>query len=76
MLIPKDLSRIQSPLLRARLTIHLLDEPREDGDELKEIVVDALDELVEAGFTVEEIASGTFSEESYIRRLLVRASPG
>lgn len=73
MLIPTDLRRIPSPLLRARLTIHLLDEPRRDGAVLEQIVLEALHELIGSGFTVDEIASGTFTEPADIRRLLLRA---
>ena len=76
MLIPVDLRRIRSPLLRARLTLHLLDEPRPDHDELEELVRDALAELVGNGHTVTEIAAGTFASEAQIRSLLLRPVDG
>jgi hypothetical protein len=69
-LIPRDLRYVSSPLLRARLTIHLLDEPRPDSAELLEIVRSALRELSDNGFTVQEIAAGTFCEVGRIQRLL------
>jgi hypothetical protein len=71
-LIPADLRRVRSPLLRARLTLHLLDEPRPDHDQLVEIVRGALAELVDAGYTITEIAADTFTEEAQIRSLLLR----
>jgi hypothetical protein len=75
MLIPADLARIRSPLLRARLTLHLLDEPRPDHDELEALVRGALAELLDAGFTVTEIAAGTFTDEAQVRGLLLRIVP-
>ena len=71
MLIPQDIARIQSPMLRARLTAHLLDEPRPDQAQLQNIFDTALAELVAQGFTVTEIANGTFLEERDIRRRLL-----
>lgn len=71
MLIPQDIARLQSPMLRARLTAHLLDEPRPDQAELQDIFDNALAELIAGGFTVTEIAAGTFLEEREIRRRLL-----
>lgn len=68
MLIPHDIERLASPMLRARLTAHLLDEPRPDQAQLQAIFDQALAELVESGFTVAEIAAGTFLDEREIRR--------
>lgn len=71
MLIPQDITRLQSPMLRARLTAHLLDEPRPDQAALQRIFDDALAELLALGFTVTEIAAGTFLEERDVRRRLL-----
>lgn len=76
MLIPRDIVRLGSPMLRARLTAHLLDEPRPDQAELQAIFDGALAELLAAGFTVTEIAAGTFLEEREIRRRLMRVRTG
>lgn len=74
MLIPQDIVRLRSPMLRARLTAHLLDEPRPDQAELQAIFDGALAELLAEGFTVAEIAAGTFLDERDIRRRLLRVS--
>jgi hypothetical protein len=74
-LIPQDIARVASPMLRARLTAHLLDEPRADGQQLQQLFDDAVDELLGSGFSVTEIAAGTFLEERELRRrLLTRGS--
>lgn len=75
MLVPDDLTRLRSPMLRARLTAHLLDEPRPDQAELQKIFGTAVAELLAAGFTVAEIAAGTFTEERDIRRHLLTRPP-
>jgi hypothetical protein len=74
-LIPQDLVRIKSAMLRARLTAHLLDEPRPDQAQLQEIFDQALLELIEGGFTVAEIATGTFLDEREVRRRLLTRRP-
>ncbi len=71
MLIPQDIARLHSPMLRARLTAHLLDEPRPDQEQLQRIFDQALIELLDTGFTVTEIAAGTFLEERDVRRRLM-----
>jgi len=75
-LIPQDIARLESPMLRARLTAHLLDEPRPDQSQLQEIFDHTLAELIAAGFTVAEIATGTFLEEREIRRRLLTVHGG
>jgi hypothetical protein len=77
MLVPADLTRVRSPMLRARLTAHLLDEPRSDQAALQHIFDDALLELLGDGFTVAEIANATFLDEHEVRRrLLTRSAAG
>lgn len=71
-LIPADLSRVASPMLRARLTAHLLDEPRPDRGEIQAIFDGAVDELLADGMSVAEIAAGACLEERELRRLLLR----
>jgi hypothetical protein len=71
-LIPQDLSRLHSPMLRARLTAHLLDEPRPDREEIRAIFNAAVDELLADGLSVSDIAGGVFLEEREVRRLLLR----
>lgn len=63
-------------MLRARFTAHLLDEPRPDQAELQDIFDAALAELIANGFTVAEIAAGTFLEERDIRRRLLTVQRG
>lgn len=68
MLTPGDLRRLPSPLLRARLTAHLLDEDGPNRAEFEDIFRTAVGELMAAGFGVHEIASGTFMDETELRR--------
>lgn len=70
-LIPYDIVRLKSPMLRARLTAHLLDEPGPDRAELQRIFDQAVDELLRDGFSVADIAAGTFLEEREVRRRLL-----
>lgn len=71
MLTPGDLRRLPNPLLRARFTAHLLDEPGPNQDEFEAIFRTAVEELMAAGFGVAEIAAGTFMEERELRRRLL-----
>lgn len=72
MLIPSDLRRIPSPLLRARLVGHLLDEPR-PSSELRDIMVQAVEELLRSGRSIGDIAEATAIDERVLRRLVTRA---
>lgn len=74
MLIPGDLARIPSPLLRARLLSHLLDEPRGDEAALGEMMAGALTQLIAAGCSVTEIAADLGLDERRVRRLVTRVT--
>ena len=72
MLIPADLRRIPSPLLRARLVSHLLDQPSPDTAELAAIIAGAIGELMADGQSVTDIASEIDLDERRVRRLVTR----
>lgn len=74
MLIATDLARIPSPLLRARLVSHLLDEPRTDDAALTAIIAGAVGELIAHGQSVSDIAAEIDLDEGRLRRLVTRAA--
>jgi hypothetical protein len=72
MLIPADLRRIPSPLLRARLAAWVLDLQRPDNDECTAVMAEAVTELIASGASVADVAATTGVGERRLRRLLTR----
>ncbi|MFL6140193.1 MAG: hypothetical protein ACJ74O_20660 [Frankiaceae bacterium] len=72
MLVPADLRRIPSPMLRARLAAFVLDQPRPDTEECTAVMAAAVAELLAGGASVADISAGTGVAERRLRRLVTR----
>lgn len=72
MLIPTDLRRIPSPMLRARLAAYVLDQPRPDTADCAAVMAEAVEELLRSGASVSDVAAVTGVAERRLRRLITK----